>query len=69
MNFDYDTTTDSMYISLNGETSTESEEMTDGLILDFNQHGKVVGLDIQHASQYAAGFEQAMSTTPQKQYA
>ena len=65
MNVNYDVTTDSMYISFNGETSIESEEMAEGLILDYNHQGKVVGLDIQHASQHASSFTQAMGTTPQ----
>ncbi|MEM6405516.1 MAG: DUF2283 domain-containing protein [Pseudomonadota bacterium] len=53
MQFDYDATTDSLYISLNGETSTESEELSGGLILDYNSAGEIVGMDIQHASDYS----------------
>ena len=53
MKVEYDVTTDSLYISLNEGVSTESEEVTDGLVLDFDDAGKVVGIDIQHASQRA----------------
>lgn len=60
MNFNYDSTTDSLYISLHEDTSTESEELSDGLILDYNSAGKVVGMDIQHASGYAAQMTRAM---------
>jgi uncharacterized protein YuzE len=63
MNFDYDATTDSLYISLSGEASTESEELSDGLVLDYNSAGKVVGMDIQHASGYAKQMTQAMQQT------
>ena len=53
MKVEYDVTTDSMYISLNEGVSAESEEVTDGVVLDFDDAGKVVGIDIQHASQRA----------------
>ena len=54
MKVEYDVTTDSMYISLKEGVSAESEEVTDGVVLDFDNAGKVVGIDIQHASQRAA---------------
>ena len=53
MKVEYDVTTDSMYISLNEGVSAESEEVTDGVVLDFDDAGRVVGIDIQHASQRA----------------
>ena len=53
MKVEYDVTTDSLYISLKEGVSTESEEVTDGVVLDFDDAGKVVGIDIQHASQRA----------------
>ena len=53
MKVEYDVTTDSMYISLKEGVSAESEEVTDGVMLDFDNAGKVVGIDIQHASQRA----------------
>ena len=39
--------------SLNEGVSAESEEVTDRVVLDFDDAGKVVGIDIQHASQRA----------------
>ena len=53
MKVEYDVTTDSMYISLKEGVSAESEEVTEGVVLDFDDAGKVVGIDIQHASQRA----------------
>ena len=53
MKVEYDVTTDSMYISLKEGVSAESEEVTDGVVLDFDNAGKVFGIDIQHASQRA----------------
>jgi len=43
--------TDSLYIDLNARPSADSQEVADGLVVDFDEAGNVVGLDIQHASQ------------------
>jgi uncharacterized protein YuzE len=51
MKFSYDRETDSLYIALSEETSSESEEIAPGVVADYDQSGKIVGLDIQHASQ------------------
>ena len=48
--FDYYPDTDSLYIELSDEPSTESQEVTDGVVLDFGEEGTVVGIDIDHAS-------------------
>ncbi len=53
MKVEYDVSTDSMYICLNGGFSSESEEVAEGIVLDFDDSGKVIGIDIQHASQRA----------------
>ena len=50
MRVEYDPSTDSMYISLNDSPSVESEEVSEGVILDNDEGGRVVGIDIQHAS-------------------
>jgi uncharacterized protein YuzE len=50
MKLDYDAATDSLYISLGGGPYYESEELEEDLIADYDKHGKIVGLDIQHAS-------------------
>jgi len=42
--------TDSLYIELNDGPGTETREIADGLIADFDQDGNVVGLDIDNAS-------------------
>ncbi len=42
--------TDSLYIELNLKPSSDSREISDGLVVDFDAEGHVVGLDIQHAS-------------------
>jgi uncharacterized protein YuzE len=53
MKLDYDETTDSLYIHLSERPAADSKEVADGIVLDFDEHGTVVGIDIQHASQKA----------------
>jgi len=43
--------TDMLSIRLRDEPSTESEEVAPGFVFDFGSDGKVVGLEIEHASQ------------------
>jgi uncharacterized protein YuzE len=52
MIFQYYPETDMLYIKLTGETSTESEEVTPGVVLDFDKHNRVVGVEIEDASQF-----------------
>ena len=51
MTLHYYRETDSLYIDLSAAVSSDSQEIADGLIIDFDSAGKVVGIDIQHASE------------------
>jgi len=51
MKIAYDEETDSMYIQLGEDAVVDSDEVAKNVVLDFNQKGDVVGIDIQHASQ------------------
>ena len=51
MKISYDKATDSLYIHLSDRTSVESDEVNDGVVLDFDANGALVGIDVQHASQ------------------
>lgn len=51
MKLHYDSETDSLYIDLNARPSVDSREIQEGIVLDFDAAGKIVGIDIQHASQ------------------
>ena len=51
MKLNYYQDTDSLYIDLSSLPSTDSKEIADGLVIDFDDHGHIVGIDIQHASQ------------------
>jgi uncharacterized protein YuzE len=51
MKLHYDAETDSLYIDLNSRPSVDSREVQEGVVLDFDAQGQIVGIDIQHASQ------------------
>lgn len=53
MRLSYDPDTDSLYIHLNDKPSQDSDEVADGVVLDFDAAGGLVGIDVQHASQHA----------------
>jgi uncharacterized protein YuzE len=42
--------TDSRYIDLSEEPSVESREISEGVVLDYNAAGRLVGIDIDEAS-------------------
>jgi uncharacterized protein YuzE len=46
----YDKETDSLYIHLSATPSVDSDEVADGVVLDFDSNGVLVGIDVQHAS-------------------
>ena len=50
MKLNYYEDTDSLYIELKSNPSSDSREVADGLVLDLDSHGNIVGIDIQHAS-------------------
>ena len=51
MKLQYYPDTDSLYIDLNARPSVDSREVADGVVIDFDAVGNVVGIDIDHASQ------------------
>jgi uncharacterized protein YuzE len=53
MKISYDKATDSLYIHLSDRASVESDEVTDGVVLDFDANGALVVIDVQHASDRA----------------
>lgn len=50
MKLSYFPDTDSLYIDLSEEPSVESREISDGIVLDYNAAGQLVGIDIDEAS-------------------
>lgn len=51
MKLNYYPDTDSLYIDLSERTSVESREVSEGVVLDYDAEGNLVGIDIDHASQ------------------
>jgi uncharacterized protein YuzE len=50
MKLNYYKDTDSLYIDLSSQPSAESREISEGVILDFDAKGDIVGIDIDNAS-------------------
>ncbi len=50
MIFEYHPDSDMLYIKLADRTSVESEEVAPGIVLDFDEHNQVVGIEIEDAS-------------------
>lgn len=42
---------DALYLRLDDSTIVESEEISEGIILDYNAEGKVVGIEMLYLSQ------------------
>lgn len=51
MTFEYHRESDMLYIRLANGTSSESEEVSPGVVLDFDAQNQVVGIEIEDASQ------------------
>jgi uncharacterized protein YuzE len=50
MKLNYFPDTDSLYIELAEQTSVESREVSEGVVLDYGARGNLVGIDIDNAS-------------------
>ena len=50
MRINYYPETDSLYIDLSPKTSTESREVSPGVVLDYDSDGNLVGIDVDNAS-------------------
>ena len=53
MRLSYDQATDSLYIHLSERDAVDSDEVRDGVVLDYADDGSLVGIDVQHASEKA----------------
>lgn len=64
MKLNYYPETDSLYIDLSERTSTESKEISEGVVLDYDANGKLVGIDIDNASNKVALEKLTLSKLP-----
>ena len=51
MKLHYYADTDSLYLDLSEKTSVETREVSPGVVLDFDEAGRLCGIDVDHASQ------------------
>jgi len=51
MKIDYFPDTDTLYIGLADRPSVDSEEVAEGVVLDFDMESRLVGIEIEGASQ------------------
>jgi len=49
MKLNYYAETDSLYIDLSERASAESQEISEGVVLDYDADGRLVGIDIVNA--------------------
>ncbi|MBI4736440.1 MAG: DUF2283 domain-containing protein [candidate division NC10 bacterium] len=64
MELSYYPDTDSLYIDLSEKPSKESRDISEGIVLDYDADGKLVGIDIDNASQKVALKELTLSKLP-----
>ncbi len=50
MKLNYHPDTDSLYIDLSERPSVDSREISEGVVLDYDAEGNLVGIDIDNAS-------------------
>ncbi len=66
MRIDYYPDTDSLYIDLSSKPSADSREVSDGIVLDYDVNGDLVGIDIDQASTKLEIKELILSKLPAK---
>ena len=66
MKLNYHADTDSLYIDLSEQPSTESREISEGVILDYDAKGNLVGIDIDNASVKVQLKDLVLSNLPSK---
>jgi len=64
MNLNYYPETDSLYIDLSSTPSRKSVEISEGIVLDYDDDGKLTGIDIDNASHKINLSEIVLSKVP-----
>jgi uncharacterized protein YuzE len=64
MKLTYYPETDSLYIDLSEQPSVDSQEVSEGIVLDYDASGNLVGIDIDNASQKVQLKELTLSKLP-----
>jgi uncharacterized protein YuzE len=66
MRLNYYPETDSLYIDLSEKPSAESREISEGVVLDYDAKGNLVGIDIDNASKKVQLKQLILSKLPGK---
>ncbi len=66
MKLNYHPENDSLYIDLSEQPSTESREISEGIVLDYDAQGNLVGIDIDNASTKVQLKDLILSKLPSK---
>jgi len=66
MQLTYYPDTDSLYVDLSSKPSVDSREVSDGVVLDYDTQGNLVGIDIDQASKKLEIKEIILSRLPGK---
>ena len=66
MKINYYPDTDTIYIDLSSKVSVESMEISEGVVLDYDETGKLVGIDIDNASNKLDLTEMILNNLPAK---
>lgn len=56
MRMRYDPEVDALYISILNEKTFESEEVSDGIIVDYAEDNRVIGVEVLNASKHMVEF-------------
>ena len=64
MKLKYYKDTDSLYIELSGNLSSESREVSKGIVLDYDEKRNLVGIDIDNATAKVALEKLVLSSLP-----
>ncbi len=64
MKMKYYKDTDSLYIDLSENPSAESKEVSEGVVLDYDAQGALVGIDIDNAKNKVALEKLVVSSLP-----
>lgn len=64
MKLKYYADTDSLYIDMADKPSAESREVSEGIVLDYDAQGNLVGIDIDNASKKVQLKELLLSKLP-----
>jgi uncharacterized protein YuzE len=66
MKLNYHPDTDSLYIDLSEKPSVETREISEGVLLDYDASGNLVGIDIDNASKKVQLKDLLLSKLPSK---